>query len=64
MYNIIAYSKKEHFKMDRWQGRVAIVTGASAGIGEGIARLLAENGMKVVGVARRVERVQVKKLER
>jgi NADP-dependent 3-hydroxy acid dehydrogenase YdfG len=45
--------------MERWQGRVAIVTGASAGIGAGIARLLAENGLKVVGIARRSERVEV-----
>jgi NADP-dependent 3-hydroxy acid dehydrogenase YdfG len=47
--------------MERWSGRVAIVTGAGAGIGAAIACLLAENGMKVVGVARRDERVKVRK---
>ena len=41
--------------MDRFRGRVAVVTGASAGIGEAIARqLCVDHGMKVVGVARRV----------
>ena len=44
--------------MDRWVGRVAIVTGASAGIGAAICKLLAGAGMKVVGCARRVEKIQ------
>jgi NADP-dependent 3-hydroxy acid dehydrogenase YdfG len=36
----------------RWCGRIALVTGASGGIGEGIARALAGIGMKVAIVAR------------
>ena len=39
------------------QGKVAIVTGASRGIGEAIAKVFGENGMKVVCAARSKEQM-------
>ncbi|XP_044057147.1 dehydrogenase/reductase SDR family member 11-like [Siniperca chuatsi] len=44
--------------MDRWRGRVALVTGASVGIGAAIAKELVRYGMTVVGCARDVEKIQ------
>lgn len=40
------------------KGRTCLVTGASAGIGAGITRLFAEQGAKIVAVARRVDRIE------
>ncbi|XP_012224678.2 farnesol dehydrogenase [Linepithema humile] len=44
--------------MERWAGKVALVTGASVGIGAKVTSALAENGMKVIAVARRLENLQ------
>ncbi|GJQ81085.1 hypothetical protein Trydic_g9926, partial [Trypoxylus dichotomus] len=44
--------------LQRWVGKVAIVTGASSGCGAAIVERLVIEGVKVVGVARRLERVE------
>ncbi|MBV7564707.1 SDR family oxidoreductase [Pseudomonas sp. sia0905] len=44
--------------MNNIQEKVVLITGASSGIGEGCARLLAEQGAHVVLGARRVERLE------
>jgi len=44
--------------MERWSGKLALVTGASSGIGAAVAVALANHGMKVVGCARTVQKIK------
>ncbi len=46
-----------------WNGKIALVTGASSGIGRAVSRELVGLGMKVVGAARRTDRLRELQIE-
>ena len=43
--------------MEKWKGKIAVVTGASSGIGASIFVDLARNGVTVIGMSRNLAKI-------
>ncbi|XP_065892553.1 dehydrogenase/reductase SDR family member 11-like isoform X1 [Dysidea avara] len=60
-YPLVHMANSDSFNytgMERWKGRVAIVTGASAGIGYELSKRLVQLGVVVVGCARNIAAIE------
>jgi NADP+-dependent farnesol dehydrogenase len=43
---------------EKWEGKIAVITGTSAGIGAAILKDFAKAGITTIGLARRVEKIE------